>query len=94
VLQSSASIEHNEATIQSETDRYIAWPAQALAYKSVSSRFCVCGEGAHCTGRKILLPAFHDELIGAGALPMDVLETRMNEWIARTAAQGGAGKAE
>jgi hypothetical protein len=33
-------------------------------------------------------------VIGAGALPMDVLETRMNEWIARTAAQGRAGKAE
>jgi Uncharacterized protein conserved in bacteria len=37
-------------------------------------------------GDKFSLSAFHDELIGAGALPMDVLEQRMNEWIARTAA--------
>ncbi len=37
-------------------------------------------------GDKFSLSAFHDELLGAGALPMDVLEQRMNEWIARAAA--------
>jgi len=50
--------------------------------------------GRQRDGAKFSLSAFHDELIGAGALPMDGLEQRMNEWIARTAAQGGAGKAE
>jgi len=86
---------NNEATIQSETDRYIAWPAQALAYKVGQLTILRLREKARTAlGEKFLLPAFHDELIGAGALPMDVLETRMNEWIARTAAQGGAGKAE
>jgi uncharacterized protein (DUF885 family) len=86
---------NNEATIQSETDRYIAWPAQALAYKVGQLTILRLREKARTAlGDKFSLPAFHDELIGAGALPMDVLETRMNEWIVRTAAQGGAGKAE
>ena len=86
---------NNEATIQSETDRYIAWPAQALAYKVGQLTILRLREKARTAlGDKFSLPAFHDELIGAGALPMDVLETRMNEWIARTAARGGAGKAE
>ena len=86
---------NNEATIQSETDRYIAWPAQALAYKVGQLTILRLREKARTAlGAKFSLSAFHDEVIGAGALPMDVLETRMNEWIARTAAQGGAGKAE
>jgi uncharacterized protein (DUF885 family) len=86
---------NNEATIQSETDRYIAWPAQALSYKVGQLTILRLREKARTAlGDKFSLPAFHDELIGAGALPLDVLETRMNEWIARTAAQGGAGKAE
>jgi uncharacterized protein (DUF885 family) len=86
---------NNEATIQSETDRYIAWPAQALAYKVGQLTILRLREKARTAlGDKFSLPAFHDEVIGAGALPMDVLETRMNEWIARTAAHGVAGKAE
>ena len=85
----------NEAGIQSETDRYIAWPAQALAYKVGQLTILRLREKARTAlGDKFSLSAFHDELIGAGALPMDVLETRMNEWIAKVAAQGGAGKAE
>jgi uncharacterized protein (DUF885 family) len=78
---------NNEATIQSETDRYIAWPAQALAYKVGQLTILRLREKARQQlGAKFSLSAFHDELIGAGALPMDVLEQRMNEWIARTAA--------
>ncbi|HEY5022168.1 MAG TPA: DUF885 family protein, partial [Gemmatimonadaceae bacterium] len=72
---------------QSETDRYIAWPAQALAYKVGQLTILRLREKARQQlGAKFSLSAFHDELIGAGALPMDVLEQRMNEWIARTAA--------
>ena len=85
----------NEAGIQSETDRYIAWPAQALAYKVGQLTILRLREKARQQlGDKFSLSAFHDELIGAGALPMDVLETRMNEWIARTAAEGRIGKAD
>lgn len=86
---------NNEAAIQSETDRYIAWPAQALAYKVGQLTILRLREKARQQlGDKFSLSAFHDELIGAGALPMDVLEQRMNEWIARTAAAGRVGKAE
>ena len=85
----------NEAGIQAETDRYIAWPAQALAYKVGQLTILRLREKARTAlGDKFSLSAFHDELIGAGALPMDVLEQRMNEWIARTAAQGAVGMAE
>lgn len=77
----------NEAGIQSETDRYIAWPAQALAYKVGQLTILRLREKARTAlGEKFSLSAFHDEVIGAGALPMDVLETRMNEWVARTMA--------
>ena len=79
----------NEASIQSETDRYIAWPAQALAYKVGQLTILRLREKARqALGDKFSLSAFHDEVLGAGALPMDVLEQRMNDWIARTAAKG------
>jgi uncharacterized protein (DUF885 family) len=85
----------NEAGIQSETDRYIAWPAQALAYKVGQLTILRLRENARqALGDKFSLSAFHDELLGAGALPMDVLEQRMNEWAARTAAGSRPGKAE
>jgi uncharacterized protein (DUF885 family) len=82
---------NNEATIQSETDRYIAWPAQALAYKVGQLTILRLREQARQQlGDKFSLSAFHDEVLGAGALPMDVLESRMNEWVARAAAPGRA----
>jgi len=80
---------NNEAAIQSETDRYIAWPAQALAFKVGQLTILRLRDKARqALGDKFSLSAFHDELLGAGALPMDVLEQRMNDWIARTAAKG------
>jgi uncharacterized protein (DUF885 family) len=80
---------NNEATIQSETDRYIAWPAQALAYKVGQLTILRLRDKARAAlGDKFSLSAFHDEVLGAGALPMDVLEQRMNEWIARQSQPG------
>jgi uncharacterized protein (DUF885 family) len=78
----------NEATIQSETDRYIAWPGQALAYKIGQLTILRLREQARqALGDKFDIRAFHDELLGAGALPLDVLEQRMTAWIARTQAE-------
>lgn len=73
----------NEANVQSETDRYIAWPAQALAYKVGQLTFLRLREQARqALGSRFEIRAFHDELLGAGALPMDVLQDRVGQWIA------------
>jgi uncharacterized protein (DUF885 family) len=74
----------DEVEIQSETDRYIVWPGQALAYKIGQLKILELRERAQkALGPKFDIRAFHDELLGAGALPMGVLEERMERWIAR-----------
>ena len=72
-----------EAGIQSETDRYIAWPGQALAYKVGQLTILRLREKAkQALGDKFDIRGFHDEVLGAGALPLDVLEKRIDDWIA------------
>ena len=81
----------NEAGIQSETDRYIAWPAQALAYKIGQLTILRLREKARTESvAKFDIRAFHDEVLGAGALPLDVLEQRIDAWIARVKTQPAA----
>jgi len=73
----------DETTIQSETDRYIAWPAQALAYKMGQRKILELRDKAKTAlGAKFDLRAFHDQVIDAGSLPLDVLEQRIDAWIA------------
>src|SRR4051812_13470197 len=73
----------DEPDIQSETDRYIAWPGQALAYKIGQLKITEMREKAKRElGDKFDIRAYHDEVLGAGALPMDVFEERINHWIA------------
>ena len=72
----------DEPTIQSETDRYIAWPAQALAYKLGQLKFRELRERAQKElGSKFDIRAFHDEMIDGGTLPLDMLEARTESWI-------------
>jgi uncharacterized protein (DUF885 family) len=73
----------DEPTIQSETDRYIAWPAQALSYKLGQLKFRELRERAKTElGAKFDIRTFHDEMIDGGTLPLDMLEARTNKWIA------------
>lgn len=82
-----------EASVQAETDRYIAWPGQALAYKVGQLRILALRERAtRELGPAFDLRAFHDELLGGGNLPLDVLEERVGAWI--TAVKARPARAE
>jgi uncharacterized protein (DUF885 family) len=73
----------DEIDVQNETDRYIVWPGQALGYKIGQLKIIELREKARRElGDRFDIRAFHDEVIGAGGLPMNVLEQRINEWIA------------
>jgi uncharacterized protein (DUF885 family) len=79
-MRKSGAVE--EPTIQSETDRYIAWPAQALSYKLGQLKFRELRERAQKElGPKFDLRAFHDEMLNGGTLPLDLLEARTDQWI-------------
>jgi uncharacterized protein (DUF885 family) len=72
----------DEPTIQSETDRYIAWPAQALSYKLGQLKFRELRDRAQKElGAKFDIRSFHDEMLSGGVLPLDLLDTRTNSWI-------------
>jgi uncharacterized protein (DUF885 family) len=74
----------DEQNIQTEVDRYIAWPGQALAYKLGQMKILELRERAkQALGPRFDLRAFHDAVLENGALPLDVLESQMNAWIAR-----------
>src|SRR5579863_1657809 len=73
----------DEPTIQSETDRYIAWPAQALSYKLGQLKFRELRERAKKElGPQFDIRTFHDEMLDGGTLPLDLLEARTDKWIA------------
>jgi uncharacterized protein (DUF885 family) len=84
----------DETTIQTEVDRYIAWPGQALAYKLGQMKILELRARAEkALGTKYDIKAFDDEIVDAGALPLDVLETRVNMWIAAQSGNGsGSGE--
>jgi uncharacterized protein (DUF885 family) len=73
----------DEVSVQEETDRYIVWPGQALGYKVGQLEILQLRQDAKDQlGDKFDIRAFHDQILGSGALPMDVLKDRIHDWIA------------
>jgi uncharacterized protein (DUF885 family) len=73
----------DEPEVQAETDRYIAVPGQALGYKLGQLEILKLRlQAQEQLGTKYDARAFHDEILAGGALPLDVLEQRVNAWIA------------
>jgi len=72
----------DEPNIQTEVDRYIAWPGQALAYKLGQLEILKLRQRAQQElGSKFDIRAFHDEVLGNGALPLNVLDEQVGAWI-------------
>lgn len=71
-----------EANVESEVNRYIAWPGQATGYKIGEIRIRALRDRAETAlGEDFDIRAFHDMILGAGSLPLPVLEERVNAWI-------------
>jgi uncharacterized protein (DUF885 family) len=74
----------DEPNVQSEVDRYIAWPAQALAYKLGQLEILKLRQYAKDElGGKFDIRSFHDEVLDGGALPLEVLDQRVHDWVAK-----------
>ena len=73
----------DDQNIETEVDRYIAWPGQALSYKMGQMKILELRAKAQKElGPKFDIRSFHDAVLDQGPLPLDVLETKIDEWIA------------
>jgi len=71
-----------ETDIVNEIDRYISWPGQALAYKIGQLKMLELRHKSEAAlGDDFDIRAFHDEMLGGGALPLEILEIRMTRWL-------------
>ena len=73
----------DEPVIQGEVDRYIAWPAQGLSYKIGQLEILKLRQRAQQQlGSGFDIRQFHDEVLSAGNLPLNILEARVDAWLA------------
>jgi len=80
----------DEQNIVTEVDRYIVWPGQALAYKLGQMKIIELRERARQRlGERFDIRTFHDAVLAEGPVPLDVLEKRMDQWIASQKASAG-----
>ena len=78
----------SDANIEAEVNRYISWPGQALGYKIGEIKIRELRALAEKElGPKFNLSAFHDTVLGQGAVPLDVLEIQVKDWIAKVKSQ-------
>lgn len=83
----------DEPEVQEETDRYMAWPAQALGYKIGQLEILKLRAYAKDQlGNRFDIRAFHDEVLSGGALPMEVLGDRIHDWVAQQKASAAGSK--
>jgi uncharacterized protein (DUF885 family) len=72
----------DDENINTEVDRYIAWPAQALSYKMGQMKILeLRAKAQQELGGKFDIRSFHDAILDQGPLPLDLLETKVNTWI-------------
>ena len=81
MVDTSTCTPHGHRNTNTEVDRYIAWPGQALGYKLGQMKIIERGRAQTEFGAKFDLRAFHDAVLDSGPLPLDVLERKITEWI-------------
>ena len=78
----------DDKNIETEVDRYIAWPGQALAYKLGQMKILELRERAKkALGTSFDIRTFHDAILDEGPLPLDILDARIDAWIKRQQAK-------
>jgi len=75
--------------IETEVTRYIGWPGQALAYKIGELKILeLRAASMEALGNDFDIRAFHDVILGGGAMPLDALEARVMDWIEKSKTDG------